>query len=344
MIPRSSSAGRASLRDVAEAAGVSRAAVSLVLNGKAIRIGKAKRQGIVKAAHRLGYVPHAGARRLARQRMETLALLFPHTPAALSHIYLFELMREIADCARTFRHDVLLDFHAGDPREYCAGSGRTDGTIVVANPEMPRQLVRILEQARHPHVVMGGTFLKPPALSYVDCNLREGSRQVARHLVRLGHRRIAFVAAVLSPDKFRGYREALSAAKIRADPSLVVRTGLSEEDAIRAVDRLFKQKLPPTAVMAANDVLAIRIIHALQRRGIHVPREVSVAGFDDVETAALMTPSLTTARIPIRGLAEAAVRNLIRLIENPSGARARVLLPTKLVVRDSTGPAPRKGA
>ena len=106
------------------------------------------------------------------------------------------------------------------------------------------------------------------------------------------------------------------------------------------IDLLLKINPRPTALMATNDMLAIRLIHALQRRNLHVPRDFSVTGFDDVEIATLVTPRLTTVRIPIQEMAEGAVKALMHKIERPSAAPVRILLPTQPVLRESSGPAP----
>ena len=342
-MPRVSSQNKPTgIRDVAEAAGVSLAAVSLVLNKKPIRISPTKRKAIETAARRLGYAPHVGARRLVHGRMETIAILFPFAPSALSHIYLFELTREITNSARAVNHDVLLDFlHSQRPEDYRVGSGRVDGTLVVANLQTPRGLLQNLEESRHPHVVMGGSFLDPRAHKCVDCDLREGTRDLACHLIKEGHRRIAFIYAPLNPKaKEAGYREALANSGLPIHPTWIMETGLSKEDVDRTVNRVLRIQPRPTALMATNDDLAIRLIHHLQQRGLTVPGDFSVTGFDDVEIATLTTPSLTTVRIPTKDLAKRAVQTLMREIDRPSSAPVRILLPTKRVIRESSGPAP----
>lgn len=339
--PRSTS-NKISLRDVAAAAGVSRAAVSLVLNNGPIRISDEKRRLIVATAKRLGYQPHTGARRLALRRMETLGLVFPYDPEALSQLFLFELTRHIAVAAKAHHYDILIDFfHSSHPDSLSVDPGRTDGTILVIDRTTPAEIFTRLESGQHPHVVFGGGFMKKRPAAFVDSDVRAGMSQATRHLTDLGHRTIAFLAGIPSAEKYEGYAEGLRRAGLRVDRDLHVPCGLAEAGIDQAIARLMERKTPPTAMVATNDTVAIRAIKVLQRRGFHVPRQVSVVGFDDIETASLVLPSLTTVRIPLSQMADRAVHNLVERIEGRSSQAASDILPSELIVRDSTGPAPR---
>lgn len=339
--PRAS-ANKISLRDVAAAAGVSRAAVSLVLNNGRIRIGDEKRRLILDTAKRLGYQPHTGARRLALRRMETLGLVFPYDPEALSQLFLFELTRQIAVAAKAHRYDILIDFfHSSHPDSLSVDPGRTDGTILVIDRTSPAEIFTRLEKVQHPHVVFGGGFMKKRPASYVDSDVRSGTQQATRHLADLGHRTMAFLAGIPSAEKYEGHVAGLKAAGLRADADLHVPCGLAESGIDRAIGHLLARRTRPTALLATNDTVAIRAIKVLQRRGLHVPRDISVVGFDDIETASLVLPSLTTVRIPLAQMAERAVHNLIERIVGRSTQLVADILPPELIVRDSTGPVPR---
>lgn len=335
-------ANKISLRDVAEAAKVSRAAVSLVLNNGKIRISDDKRKLILDTARRLGYQPHTGARRLALRRMETLGLIFPYDPEALSQLFLFELTRQIAIAAKAHRYDILIDFfHSSHPDSLSVDPGRTDGTILVIDRTTPAEVFTRLERSQHPHVVFGGGFMKRKPASYVDSDVRNGTRLATRHLIDLGHRTIAFLAGIPSDEKYEGYTDALRAAGLRVERDLHVPCGLAETGIDAAVARLLARKARPTAIVATNDTLAIRTIKVLQRRRVAVPRDLSIVGFDDIETASLILPSLTTLRIPLHQMAEAAVHNLVERVEGRRLQGVSDVLPAELIVRDSTGPAPR---
>lgn len=339
--PRSTS-NKISLRDVAAAAGVSRAAASLVLNNGAIRIGDEKRRLVLETAKRLGYQPHTGARRLALRRMETLGLVFPYDPEALSQLFLFELTRQIAMAAKAHHYDILIDFfHSSHPDSLSVDPGRTDGTVLVIDRTTPPEVFLRLEKANHPHVVFGGSFMKKRPAAFVDTDVRAGMRQATRHLADLGHRTIAFLAGIPSAEKYEGFTEALHASGLKVERDLHVPCGLAEGGIDEALGRLMARRTPPTALVATNDTVAIRAIKVLQRRGLQVPRDVSVVGYDDIETANLVVPSLTTVRIPLQQMAERAVHNLIERIEGRSAQAAGDILPSELIVRDSTGRPPR---
>jgi DNA-binding LacI/PurR family transcriptional regulator len=329
------------IRDVAEAAGVSCAAVSLVMNDGKIRISDEKRQAIHEAAKKLGYRPNNSARRLAIGKTDTLGLVFPHNAEALSHYFLFELTRNIAQSAKSHRYDLLLDFmNTGKPDANILDSSRTDGMIVVLDRNRAPLESGIMESYRHPCMAIGGAFQEHPPRDYVDADIQHGSFAATSHLIELGHKRIAFLAGVHSPWKQKGYENALKVAGIAVDPELIMRCEMHAAEILEAV-REFVQKRPvPTAVVVTNDVLAIRVIRNLNELGLTVPGDVSVVGFDDIEPAQLFTPTLTTVKIPIYDMSEYAVSGLIRRIKDKDADPIQKILPTSLIVRNSSGPAP----
>lgn len=329
----------ASIQDVADLAQVSRAAVSLVLNDKPIRISDEKRLAIKEAARRLGYQPHVGARRLIRQKMDTIGLVFPYDPAVLSELFHFELTRNIVSAARERNYDILLDlFHSRSPDILSIRPGRVDGTILIWDRHSPEQVVETLEQCGHPTMVLGGGYMDRKPQDYIDVDIESGALAITNHLINLGHRRLAFLAGIPSPQKFEGFQAAHRQAKLRVSDDLVLDCGMSEPEVAIAIDALLKRKPRPTAIVATNDTLAIRTIKVLLTRNVHVPRDISVVGFDDIETANLVLPSITTVRIPLGELAEIVVSSLIRQIEHEDAAHVQRMLPTKLVVRESSAP------
>lgn len=332
-----------SIQDVADLAQVSRAAVSLVLNDKPIRISDEKRRAIKEAARRLGYQPHVGARRLIRQKMDTIGLVFPYDPAVLSELFHFELTRNIVSAARERNYDILLDlFHSRSPDILSIRPGRVDGTILIWDRHSPEKVVEMLEQCGHPTIVLGGGYMDRKPQDYIDVDIKSGALAITNHLIHLGHRRIAFLAGIPSPQKFEGFQAAHRQAKMRVSDDLVLECGMAEPEVAIAIDALLKRKPRPTAIVATNDTLAIRTIKVLLTRNVHVPRDISVVGFDDIETANLVLPSITTVRIPLGELAEIVVSSLIRQIEQEDAAHVQRMLPTKLVVRESSAAPARE--
>ncbi len=332
---------RVGIRDVAKKAGVSCAAVSRVLNGGPIRISDAKRALILKCAKQLHYVPHAGARRLCRQRTETIGVVFPHAESALGHVYITEMLRHIAEAARRKGYDLLLEF-SRDPAAAAADRGRTDGLILVPERDTPPAVFQAWQDAGVPHVVLGGAFAKAKPEFFVDVDVLAGMRSATQYLLDLGHRRIAFLAGIRSPEKQQGFAEALVVAGIRPNPAWSEVCGLEPAGIEKTLDRLLKAPAGerPTAIVAANDELALRIVHALNRRGLHVPADMSVVGFDDVEMAGHSVPALTTMRIPLAEMAERGVQHLLGQVESGNRAQMHCLLPVTLVERESAASPP----
>jgi LacI family transcriptional regulator, galactose operon repressor len=328
-----------SIQHVAEFAKVSRSAVSLVLNDRPIRITEEKRRAIKEAARKLGYKPHVGARSLIRQKMDTIGLIFPYDPAALTELFVYELTRSITLAAKARNYDILFDlFHSGSPGITSARPGRSDGSIVVWDRKSPEDIVGAIEQTGQPVLVIGGGYMKRKPQDFLDVDVKRGAEAVTNHLIDLGHRRIVFLAGIPSAEKFEGFQAALRQARIRPPDNLAINSGMAEPQVAVAVDSLLKRKPRPTAIVATNDTLAIRTIKVLLTRGLLVPRDISVVGFDDIETANLVMPSITTVRIPLGELAEIAVSSLIRQIEHMDADHVQRILPTKLVVRESSAP------
>ena len=324
------------IRDVAKKAGVSCAAVSRVLNNGPIRIGAAKRAAIQKAARQLRYTPPGAARRLRQPRRGVLGVVVAHAESALAAAGQAELVRHLAEAARRKGYDLLLEF-SREPAAVLADCGRTDGLILIAERDTPPALFQAWRESGVPHLVIGGAFAKVKPEFFVDVDAQSGMRGVTQHLLDLGHRRLAFLAAVRTPEKQHGFGEALVMAGIRPNPAWAECCGLEAAGIGKALDRLLKAPPAerPTAIVAAGDELAIRIIRALVCRGLRVPADLSVAGFDDIVAAEHVVPGLTTMRVPLAEMAERGVAHLAGQIESGHRVPLACLLPATLVERES---------
>jgi LacI family repressor for deo operon, udp, cdd, tsx, nupC, and nupG len=185
----------------------------------------------------------------------------------------------------------------------------------------------------------------PADIPQIEVDNRAASTAMTRHLAELGHRRIAYVTGpegnVLERERFAGFREGLAAAGLAFDPSLVHPGDYSLEAGAR-IGAALAERPDPTAVFSSNDAMAIGLMRALIERGVRVPGDVSVAGFDDIEYAAVAEPALTTIRQPRRELGRAGAAILLNLLAGRR-APARTRLDTELVVRASTAPPPGAG-
>jgi DNA-binding LacI/PurR family transcriptional regulator len=170
---------------------------------------------------------------------------------------------------------------------------------------------------------------------------QEGARAVTDHLIALGHERIAYIGDQFGyqsdTERIAGYKEALDAAGIPFRPALAMRGNSKPDEAMRIMDRLLALSEPPTAVFCYNDMTALGALRSIRIRGLRVPHDISVAGFDDLFVASYTDPPLTTVRQPMRRMGQLAMENLIKLMSEEVSV-VRVKVNPELIVRESTGP------
>lgn len=327
------------IRDVARAAGVSIATVSRVFNSSP-RVSAGARKRVQSAASRLDYWPNSAARSLTKSRTHTLGVLLPE----LFGEFFSEVIRGIDRAARRERFQILVSSSHADTTELLAAAqsmrGRIDGLIAMAPDRSSAAAVRRV--SRQFPVVL----LNPPArldrCPTVSIANDAGARLVSKHLVDLGHRRIATIKGppgnVDAECRLRGYRAVLKEAGFAADSTLELTGDFTESSGYRAADALLALDPRPTAVFAANDCMAIGLLSALHDRGIRVPGDMAVAGFDDIAMAQYLSPSLTTVRVDAYELGERAFRSVLAAIRSPTPSRrSHEVLTTTLVVRHSSG-------
>ena len=220
--------------------------------------------------------------------------------------------------------------------------GATDGTVVV----LPEQSSDELLRRPHPLVVVDPLFPLDERIPSVASAHRSGADQAMRHLLGLGHRRIAAIAGppgwLATESRRDGYVAALGAAGIPLDPALQTASDFELAPGAEAAARLLDQPEPPTAIFAFNDAIAIGALRAARERGLRVPEDVSVLGFDDMRHATIVAPALTTIRQPLAEMGRAAIGLLSRLLDDPGYEPRHVELPTRLVVRESTASPPAR--
>lgn len=328
--------------DVAALAGVSRATVSFVLNDRAdVKIRPATRQRVTEAASQLGYHPHAPARQLAGGSSLTLGLVLLQTPEQVAgDALLAETLRGLSTAARSAGYRVLVESIIPGDGGYAEilRTRRAEG-LVISGPRKDDPTLEPLVNEGFP-IVLQGSLPGFPGPS-VDVDNVAGARRAVEHLIELGHRRIgcvtnASLAYTAASERLEGYRQALQAAGVGFNETLVAEGEFDAPSGHRAMMRLLAAD-HVTAVFAASDVVALGVIGALREAGRRVPLDVSVIGFDDIPLAAFFDPPLTTVRLPAHDLGRAAGRALLERIRGRP-VPARMLLPTELVVRGSTGP------
>ena len=323
------------ISDVARKARVSESTVSRVLNGTA-RVAESKRRAVEQAIEALGFQPNAFARGLATGRSQAVGVV---TQAIDSPFY-GEGMRGIE---RTLQDNgytpVFMSGHwNSDDEERCIREliqRRVDGLILFAGR---LSAGRIAEFAQQLPIVVTGRSVDAPGVFSLAVDDTEGARLATRHLIELGHRRIAFIGGPRDhPDalaRFNGYRSALDAEGLEFVSRLVLPGNFTEEGGRQAGERLLALGERFTAVVCANDQTAFGLQLALYRRGLKVPDDVSVVGFDDLSSAAFFIPPLTTVRQPVDRMGELAAQALLVMIE--AGTPSLSAPDVHLVVREST--------
>jgi LacI family transcriptional regulator len=327
---------------VAALAGVSRTTVSFVLNERDAQISAATRERVLDAARQLGYHPHASAQQLAGAPSRTIGLVLRQTPEQVAgDPFLAETLRGLTATAAEHGLRVIVEAHDGDGNGFreLIRSRRIDGLVVSGPRAGELEALRAVAAEGFPVVLQG--WLPGLDVPSVDVDNRDGARRAVEHLLGLGHRRIACITNApleytAARERFEGYEAALRAAGIEPDPTWVEEAAFDAPSGQRAMAALL-ERMEPDAVFVASDVVALGAIGALRQSGRDVPTDVSVVGFDDIPLAAHLDPPLTTVRLPAFELGQALGRALFERIAAP-GVPARTLLPTELIVRESTGP------
>ena len=332
------------IQEIARLAGVSKATVSRVLNGRP-GVSPATRRKVEEVISRYSYTPNLVARGLSLKKTGSIGLVVAHTAERLSsHLFFIEFLRGINEVLdeRGFRL-VLATAESEDRYETScramAQGGVVDGAVVLGVRRNDKRL-RYFVKAGIPTVAVGRP-LGFPGIDYVDADNEGGARMATEYLLRLGHEQILFLNgprdhnASLAREK--GYRRALKALGHKVDEGLIVYGDFSFESGYEAVRRFLVKGRKPSAVFAASDLAAIGAITALKEAGLRVGTDVSVIGFDDIPYAHFFDPPLTTVHQPIHEMGKEAGRMLLLRLEGDTSAeRLSKIFPTQLVVREST--------
>jgi len=326
------------IKDVAREAKVSVASVSRALNGTG-GVTAATEKRIREAAARLRYVPHGAARSLITRRTHTIGALLPD----LHGEFFSELIRGIDLEARSrglhllvsSSHDGVADAAAA----LRAMQGRVDG-IVILSSRVDEAFLKANLPEGLPAVLLNSP-VKNPEHAVLNIDNFAGTYAMVRHLLGIGHTRIAFIAG--PKDNFDAQQrvEGFHAAMAELMPGTAVRVikgDFSERSGYRAGRELLAAKVRPHAVFAANDMMAVGCLQAFKGAGLDVPGDIAVAGFDDIPIARYVTPPLSTVRVRIADLGKNAMDMLADLMDRPDQAAASVhTLGCDIVVRDSCG-------
>lgn len=330
------------LRDVADLAGVSPRTVSNVVNGY-VHVSAATRAKVEKAIEELDYRPNILARNLANGRSGQIAVVIPY----LDTPYFSELLQAIISRVRDRGFNVLIDQTDGDPgHEAELIRRRTRGFAYDGMIFSPLGLAQSDLGQRDPDLplVILGERSSDGTFDHVGIDDVAASREAVGHLISLGHRRIAAIGdqpyrtGEAAQRRTAGYRQAHAEAGLEVDDSLVIVTPrFNRADGATAMADLLDRTDPPTAVFAYSDLVALGAIRTIQQRGLRVPDDVAVIGYDDIEDGRYSTPTVSTIAPDKAGIAAAAVDRLLERIELRNDLPGKeIVCPYTLVAREST--------
>lgn len=330
----------ATIKDVAEQAGVSVASVSRAMNGTS-GISPETRDHILRIARKLNYTPHGAARSLITRRSNTVGVVLPDMHGE----FFSELIRGIDRAARARGLNLLVSSSHGDALEAAAAlramHGRVDGLLVMS-PHADAQFLNANLPQGAPVVLMNTRSADDRHPSFTVDNYG-GAFAMVRHLISRGFRKIALIAGpdgnFEAQERLRGYRDALRQLLPEAEP-MVLGGDFTEESGWRVGKRIVALTDRPAAIFASNDMMAIGCMLALADSGIAVPREIAVTGYDDIPIARYVTPGLTSVRVRIAELGELALERLAADMQTESTEHlppSNQVLRTELVVRASCG-------
>ncbi|MBT1003536.1 LacI family transcriptional regulator [Paenarthrobacter sp. DKR-5] len=327
---------RATIRDVAEAAGVSVSTVSKAVNGR-YGVAVEMTERILRIARELGYESSLVASSMRSRKTGVIGVL-----VAGFEPFSAEILKGVGSALSGSGYDLLA--YSGSRQSSSEGwerrsLSRLSGTLIdgaiMVTPTVVNVSAEVPIVAIDPHT---GRVDLPT----VESDSLGGARSATRFLMELGHRRIGFVAG--RPDlrsaaaREAGYRHALSEAGIPFDPSLVVVGNYETESAREAAHRLLSRPDRPTAVFAANDLSAIVVVEVARELGLEVPRDLSVVGFDDIPEAARHALPLTTVRQPMGRIGAAAAALVVALMNGETPETTQIKMPTRLIPRATTAP------
>jgi DNA-binding LacI/PurR family transcriptional regulator len=334
---------RVTSEDVARSIGVSRTTVSLVLNNvQGIQISSETRQRVLEAAATLGYVPNAMAQALVSRRAKVIGLVFTHHQHHIAtDAFLPQVLDGILEIVRANNLRLLIDIvepqHQRQAYLQLVRAKHIDG-IVLSGPLLDDEALETLDKEGFPTVLMGQ--LPKTDICSVDIDNRGAACQAVEYLLGQNHRQIACITnAPLSysaaSDRLAGYRDALEHAGIVYEESIVRFGDFDPESGYIQMGSLLSSGKRFTAAFVASDTVLIGAKAAIRERGLHVPDDISLVGFDDIAWSRYADPAITTVHLPAEAIGNQACTMLMQILNGQSISEKNLVLPTELIIRNS---------
>lgn len=339
---------RCTIKEVAERSGVSVATVSNVLQNKKHLYTSETAQRVWQAVRELDYRPSSVARSLIRQRTDTIGVILEERQEVVLDPYVMSVLEGILEYTvpRNYPVKIISMMYQQSPDSFLAhvDDGSVDGVVLVA----PRTYSAALQWAQQddlPVVVAGSTF-PDSNLPCVDVDDASAIYQAVQWLITLGHRRIGHLAGPQTHwsarRRLQAYHQAMHDAGIAVEPTWVAEGRYTPSSGKEAMEQLLDVTPALTAVVSGNDWMAMGAIEAIYQRGLRIPKDISLVGFDDIDSAQWLTPPLTTMRQPMRQIGAKAAELLIEQIETGKLAGQVILFPAEMVIRQSVAPPQNK--
>jgi LacI family transcriptional regulator len=329
------------IKEVAKLSGVSRSTVSRVINNDP-NVKESTRARVLEVIRKVNYRPNSVARGLASGRMRIIGLVLPMAQASLfTDPYYPGLIQGITMVCNAKDYSVMI-WLANQEQErskihHVATDSFLDG-VIIASYLIDDPILETLTKSKMPFLLIGRHPSKND-LNYVDSDNLRGAREAVKYLLQLGRRRIATITGpknmIAGIDRLEGYKSAFRERGLQFDPNLIVEGDFTESGGYNGMMRLIAHN--PDAVFAASDSMALGALRALNDSGRRVPEDVALIGFDDLPSAAHFDPPLTTVRQNIPKMGQLAAETLVQIIDEGMTPPHRLVLPTELVIRASSG-------
>lgn len=330
------------LEQIGELAGVSRSTVSRVINNHP-NVSSDVRERVERIIKETGFSPNLAARTLASQRAFVIGLVIPRSIQSLfGDPYFARLTQGVVQAANLFDHTVslfLLESREIEDRimPRITRPGFIDGLVVQSTSSDDKVLSRIIN-SKIPHVIAGRP-LNYDNVTYIDVNNTHGAFMAVEHLIKQGKQKIATVAGPMDAapgrDRKEGYLQAMAQNNLPVDDCLIVEADFTQEGGYQAAKQILSSK--PDAIFVASDQMGLGVLEAIKQKGLRVPEDIAIVGFDDLPPALYANPQLTTIRQPILRFGIVAVEMLINLVEEKIQPPQVTIMDVELIVRDSCG-------
>jgi len=325
------------IKDVAKLAGVHPSTVSRVINNDS-RISEKTKNKVIYVINKLGYTPNAIARGLKTKRTNTIGMLIPD----ITNPFFANLARGVEDAASENGFNVILcnsDEKLEKERTYLEilKEKRVDGLILSSVHIKDKSIFR-LEKIKYPYILVSRDIAGLDK-NCIIVNDIAGGTMATEHLIKLGYRRIAHITGPLKVksaiNRLEGYGIALKKNHIEYKEELVEEGDFRIAGGYKAMKKLLELSELPTAIFAANDLVAIGAMQAIQKKNYHIPKDFCIIGFDDIKLASFVYPALSTIRQPMLEMGVLAVKTLLRIIKGGEFNQKKVILKPELIVRES---------